>query len=844
MSDNGKEMRGARDATPVDPVELGLVTNVPATGKWRQYRKTRSRLDWLVFGEPNEPPVSRLDPVVNPPSTGERIGVCCSGGGIRSASFNLGALQAFQREKQLERTRFLSAVSGGSYIAAAFAMVAKTRDEEGVRDPPGDDSDRDLIDHALPPFYPGSPEEQYLRNRASYMAPTGSAKLYLLWRVLMGLLVNLLLIAAFVTLVAALLAIYYRNQHPGLIRPPQGGAAAGASHDGWLWIAGLVTAGVGLIMGMFSILIRPREKDKPRRFLELWSLRVFFIGLGIFALDLVVPELIDALRQDPKADSGDAAGSVPKKTVGAGISASVAGILAAIVAQLRSQASDPIDAAKKAKSRLEKLTPRLRMAFIYLAAAVLGPLLVFSIFLTATTFQVETTDDLLYAAIPAAALIVLFLLYRFGDLNSWSLHPFYRNRLTSAFALRRVWREGDPKTGRAEARAEGELVSLSGTHVTPQAPPHKQGTVWPTLIVCAAANVSDPGAAAPGRGVTSFTFTPFEMGGPLVGGIETRFFECKLSPGRQRDFTLAAVVAMSGAAVSPSMGKLTRPSVRFLLAMANVRLGVWIANPRRTESFVRMRQGLRSEAKSSREKMRATIDPASFDDDGKREQALVAAPRRTVAVPRPTPYYLAKELFGVTSINDKFLYVTDGGHYENLGLVELLRRGCTTIYCFDASGGKQLGELGDAIALARSELGVEISFPEDQLAALVENEKTGLAQSPCAMGTLTYTRSKKPVKGTIAYVPTVMTKELPWDAHALKAEDPEFPHHSTFDQLFTDQKFEGYRVLGFCGAMAAMKAAGVVTADDEELPGAPGASDVPPGGTSRQPWWRRFYSCS
>ena len=77
---------------------------------------------------------------------------------------------------------------------------------------------------------------------------------------------------------------------------------------------------------------------------------------------------------------------------------------------------------------------------------------------------------------------------------------------------------------------------------------------------------------------------------------------------------------------------------------------------------------------------------------------------------RPRPQYLWKELFGRNRLDDKFLYVTDGGHYENLGLVELLRRGCRTIYCFDAGGGKTGQALGDAIALARAELNVDIDM--------------------------------------------------------------------------------------------------------------------------------------
>jgi hypothetical protein len=67
-------------------------------------------------------------------------------------------------------------------------------------------------------------------------------------------------------------------------------------------------------------------------------------------------------------------------------------------------------------------------------------------------------------------------------------------------------------------------------------------------------------------------------------------------------------------------------------------------------------------------------------------------------------------------------------------------------------------------------------------------------------------RSNPPVSGKIVYVPTVFTENLPWDVRALKEEDGRFPHHSTLDQLFTDQKFEAYRMLGYCGAEAAMKA--------------------------------------
>jgi hypothetical protein len=267
-------------------------------------------------------------------------------------------------------------------------------------------------------------------------------------------------------------------------------------------------------------------------------------------------------------------------------------------------------------------------------------------------------------------------------------------------------------------------------------------------VVCAAANVSDPGATPPGRAVTSFTFTPQQIGGPLIGTVPTREYEDVLEH-RKRDFTLPAAVAMSGAALSPSMGKATRAPLRFLLTLGNARLGVWVPNPRRMED------------------MRGTRV-------------------------RPSPLLLFSELLGRNSADAKFLYVTDGGHYENLGLVELLRRGCLHVYCFDASGGSDIQELGDAIALARTELGVEVDLEPDKAAAVVPGE-AGVAAANCVLGQIRFPDGQV---GTLVYVRSVLTADAPHDVRAYHEIDPAFPHNSTGDQLYTDQRFEAYRVLG------------------------------------------------
>src|SRR5262249_57264306 len=59
-----------------------------------------------------------------PPATGDWA-VCCSGGGIRSATYCLGGLQALEEGALLRRAKWIVGGSGGSYIAASRALVAR-----------------------------------------------------------------------------------------------------------------------------------------------------------------------------------------------------------------------------------------------------------------------------------------------------------------------------------------------------------------------------------------------------------------------------------------------------------------------------------------------------------------------------------------------------------------------------------------------------------------------------------------------------------------------------------------------------------------------------------------------
>ncbi len=749
-----------------DLPDTGLCERVDAAELRERSRwKREDWLRWLLTGRRPDPVPSYLGLVEDPDP--ERYGICCSGGGIRSAAFNLGALQALQQRGVLQEASYLSAVSGGSYIAAAFAMVAKTGGP--------DDSDPELVTDEHPPFEPGSPEEQYLRNRSSYLAPGVSGKLGVVGRIIIGLLVNLLVLGSLLFVSGWIAGWAYGMLHEGLREPVilAGGRADFVATVLPYALACAAVVGTGVVLAIMGSLVRPRRAWIVPA-LETWGSRLFALGaLGALLLALV-PETVEWARDIGSAGPRGAPAEVVADDylaqrdpgwlalLGGGSAVSV---LLSVLVQLRARFADVPGPARNAVSgALRRVGPRLRTASVYLAATLAGPLLFAAVLIVAMTASLAQAPGATgWWMVVGLVGLVAAPLYAFADLTTWSLHPFYKRRLCSAFALKRVREDGKVV---ARERDFQRLVPLSQSAVEP-GPGPEQKRKWPLLLVCAAANVSDAGATPPGRGVSSFTFSANAIGGPLVGAMPTSEYERKLGDFR-RDFTLPAAVAMSGAAVSPSMGKATRRAFTFLLALANVRLGVWLPNPRRA-------------------------------DDLARAEGPPAMPSKLFRRPRPS--YLFRELLGRNQINARFLYVTDGGHYENLGLVELLRRGCVDAFCLDASGGSSLQALGDAIALARSELGVEVDFAPAELAKLKRDEQ-GTADDTSAVGTISYPNGQT---GRLVYTRSVLTTAAPWDVQAYHEVDPAFPHDSTSDQMYTDQRFEAYRALGYRAGLRALQ---------------------------------------
>src|SRR5262249_8622590 len=153
----------------------------------------------------------------------------------------------------------------------------------------------------------------------------------------------------------------------------------------------------------------------------------------------------------------------------------------------------------------------------------------------------------------------LAIVWWFGDLNSWSLHAIYRSRLADAFNLERT--PDRPKQVRHErsglyARCRKDPVSVAEL---------AQLEDFPQVLICATSNIRNYGLVPTGMGAASFVLSGECVGGDIVGTIRTKKY-CRAMPRPMRPFTVMDAVSISGAAVAPEMGKMTRAPLRFLMA--------------------------------------------------------------------------------------------------------------------------------------------------------------------------------------------------------------------------------------------------------------------------------------
>lgn len=395
---------------------------------------------------------------------------------------------------------------------------------------------------------------------------------------------------------------------------------------------------------------------------------------------------------------------------------------------------------------------------------------------------------LLFASIAGCLLVAAVLAWRV-DINKFSMYMMYRNRLVRCYlGASNANRQPHPFTG-FDSADDPHLSELLWK-LEPDNGARAHRLQRPFHLINTALNlVKGKELAWQERKAASFQFSPgfcgFEtperpghlkpsgandlargcfratreyaagkrdvVGGVVsIGGLREKLERFR---DEEEGVKLGQAMAISGAAASPNMGYHSNPALSFLMTAFNVRLGRWNANPRQ---------------------------------DAWRSSS-----------PRFGLWWLLRELLGSTDADSHYVYLSDGGHFENLGIYELVRRRCALIVAIDASADvdASFNDLGGAIRKCFTDFGVEIDI---QVTDIEVDSETKLTQSHWALGEIKYGLVDGNCEsGLLLYVKPSLTGNEPADILNYRNIDRNFPHQSTADQFFDETQFESYRKLGY-----------------------------------------------
>ncbi|GJE09967.1 MULTISPECIES: hypothetical protein [Methylobacterium] len=367
------------------------------------------------------------------------------------------------------------------------------------------------------------------------------------------------------------------------------------------------------------------------------------------------------------------------------------------------------------------------------------------------------------------AIVLAGAVHLFGrvNVNRFSMHGVYRNRLTRGFlGSARARRDADPFTDFdeddspriAELGTERRLLpvvnmTLNLTDILrTEWAERKAAPFTATPFACGSAILdrAEAGRAAPRRDgprgayIRTTAYAGMETGsdrvsdgrGPLLGGLLT----------------------ISGAAVSPNWGYHSSRLIAFLMTLFNVRLGAWLPNPA----------------------------------VARREDLRLAKPRNSVLA-------LLSELGGRSTDVRQAIYLSDGGHFDNLGLYEMLRRRCARIVVIDAGQDEACTffDLGNVIRKAEVDGLAKVQMGEMRILprATIERDGKRAGALGYARGTIIYPDARDPA--SLIYIKPSFLDDIPAEVRAYGATSPAFPHESTANQWFSESQFESYRALGF-----------------------------------------------
>lgn len=356
----------------------------------------------------------------------------------------------------------------------------------------------------------------------------------------------------------------------------------------------------------------------------------------------------------------------------------------------------------------------------------------------------------LFALITTIGLVFFNLHY---NINLHSMNQLYRNRLVRCFLGATNVAHDDRSPSGFDHKDDYPLAKLSK-----QRPMH---------IFCASINLSGTKELAwQTRKALSFMFTPFYVGYtvPMLSKPQSgrdgqyaqgHFVRTTKYMNQEDDMTVGNAMTISGAAVSPNQGYHTNKGLAFLMALANARTGRWCPNP--------------------------------------------AGPVQHKLDPGGGVWWFIKELFGSAHERGKFVYLSDGGHFENMGLYELARRRCAKIIVIDGEQDNsfRFDGLAEGMRKARLDLNAEISLSTEEIRPPKSSRHS---KTSFALGTIVYDHNRDR-RAEILYIklslPKATVRDVPADVWSYATLHTGFPYEHTTDQWFDETQFEAYRKLGY-----------------------------------------------
>jgi hypothetical protein len=504
-----------------------------------------------------------------------------------------------------------------------------------------------------------------------------------------------------------------------------------------------------LLVGLASKLTKDEDREWLARY-GAWTLVVMVVWILAAGVSLFGPAELQFLYSIVAAALGGILGRL--------------GFGASTKAKKPSKDVRESKAAKYKELAIKLLLPGF-VLFLLLALSALNENLVqkfsqwFSIFPTPIErMQVETQSPFvkqesvppgrweMEVAVLALDVAVCFLAALFVNVNKFSLHGMYKSRLIRAYL------------GASRKKADRTPNLFTGFD------PHdnlllKDLRQRPLHVVNMALNlVAGSELAWQERKAASFTASPLHAGSLWWG-----YRPIKQYSDPANGMTLGGAVTISGAAASPNMGYHSSPLLTIVMTLFNARLGCWLGNPGNGGDKTWRRDG-------------PTWGLRSFLD----------------------------EMFGWTNEGNKWAYLSDGGHFENLGLYEMVLRRCRHIIVADGSCDNEYAfeDLANAMRKIRIDLGIPIEFPDGL--RIGEDHRGHLHFAVAQIKYSAIDGNPEEENGWLLYFKSSLTGKEPPEITQYKKLNPDFPHETTADQWFSESQFESYRALGYFIACEAL----------------------------------------